>query len=147
MEIEQTLKNWFDGTCDLLEDHFQEHRQKTQLENTVNASVSVVQNYFWSILKLLDKNQADQHIQPAKALLRCLYQLTSRITWILMGTSAVEPQDRIERLEKKSLEDEIRLTEEILGVYEDDVRGNTRDALKRHEMAREGFLKRIEFSL
>jgi len=144
MEVEQTLKNWFDGTCDLMEGHFQEHRQETQLENTVNASVSVVQNYLWSILKLLDRNQADQHILPAKALLRCLYQLTSRMTWILMGASADERKDRIEQLEKKSLEDESKLAGRILEVYKNDARENTRIALQRHEKARRDFSKRIE---
>ena len=145
MKIEQILTNWFDETYNLLEKHSQEDRQGTELEGTVKASISVVQNYLWSILKLLDKNQQDQHILPAKALMRSLYQLTSRITWVLMGESVVECQDRIKRLEKQSLEEELKLTEMILDVYKNDPRENTKDALKKYEEAREVLLKRIEY--
>ena len=144
MRIEQLLKKWFDDTCDHLEKHFQQDRQKTELEDTVNASISVVQNYLWSILKLLDKNQVDQHILPAMALLRCLYQLTSRITWILIGINNGERENRIKRLERDSLRNEMKLIEQTLEVYKNDERQNTRDALKKYEMAREAMAKRIE---
>lgn len=144
MEIEQILKNWFDETCDHLEKHFQQHSQKTELEGTVNASITVVQNYLWSILKLLDKNQVDQHILPAMALLRCLYQLTSRITWILMGINDGERENRIKRLERDSLRDELKLIEQILEAYKNDERQNTRDALKKYKMAQENMTERLE---
>jgi len=138
------LKKWFDDTRDHLEKHFQQHRQKTELENTVNASISVVQNYLWSILKLLDKNQVDQHILPAMALLRCLYQLTSRITWILMGINDGVRENRVKLLERKSLMDELNLIKQILKIYENDERQNTRDALKEYEMALEAMAEKIE---
>ena len=144
METEEILKKWFDGTYDLLEKHFQQNRQSTELEDTVNASISVVQNYLWSILKLLNKNQVDQHILPAMALLRCLYQLTSRIIWILIGSTDSERCDRLTCLEKKALEDQLKLTEKILKVFKNDKRENTRDALKKYEMAREAMAKRRE---
>jgi len=145
MEIEQMLKNWFDETCDHLEKHFQQHSQKTELEDTVNASITVVQNYLWSILKLLDKNQVDQHILPAMALLRCLYQLTSRITWILIGPTDSERWDRLKCLKKKSLEDQKSLIEKILEVFEDDKRHNTRDVLNKYKEDREAMKERIDY--
>lgn len=144
MEIEQLLQNWFDETFDHLKKHFQQQSQRTNLEDAVNASISVLQNYVWSILKLLDKNQPEQHILPAIALLRCLYQLTSRITWILMGIGDAERQNRMERLERDSLSQELKLIEQTLEVFGNDERKNTRDALKKYEMARENIAKRIE---
>lgn len=144
MEIEQMLKSWFDQTCDHLEEHFHQHSQNTKLEDTVNASVSVVQNYLWSILKLLDKNQSDQHILPAMALLRCLYQLTSRINWILIGINDSERENRIKRLERDSLRDELKLIEQTLEVYKNDERQNTRDVLKKYEIARKAMAEEIE---
>lgn len=145
MKIEQTLKNWFDETCNHLEKHFQQHSQKTKLEDTVNASIAVVQNYLWSILKLLDKNQVDQHILPAMALLRCLYQLTSRITWILIGSTDSERCDRLKRLEKSSLEDQKGLTEKILEVFENDKRHDTRDVLNEHKKDLGAMKERIDY--
>ncbi|MHC4435372.1 MAG: hypothetical protein ACYTBS_26365 [Planctomycetota bacterium] len=144
MEVEEMLKKWFDRTYDLLEKPSQQNDQRTELEDTVNASISVVENYLWAIVKLLDKRQTRQHILPAKALLRCFYQLTSRITWILMGASVDERQNRMKRLEKKSLEDELKLSEQICGVFENDVRKSTTDVLDKHGKAREVASKRIE---
>jgi len=144
MEIEQILKSWFDDTYDHLEKRFSQSNQMSELEGAINPSISVVENYLWGILKLLDKNQAHQHILPAMALLRCLYQLTSRITWIMMGANDGERESRIRRLEKDSLQWELKYVKKVLDAFKSDKRPSTRDYMKDYEMARDSMEKRIE---
>jgi len=144
MDIEQILKSWFDDTYDHLEKRFSQSNQMSELEGAINPSISVVENYLWGILKLLDKNQAHQHILPAMALLRCLYQLMSRITWILMGIDDGERENRIRCLERDSLQTELNFVRPVLDAFRNDTRPSTRDYMKDYEMARDFIEKRIE---
>jgi len=81
---------------------------------------------------------------PAMALLRSLYQFTSRLTWILIGSDDSDRRGRLECLEKKSLKDELKLINGILVVFKNDKRENTVEALSEYENDRVEIEERIE---
>jgi len=139
MQIEQNVKNWFGKTMDLLESRFSNGIIANDLEDAVNSSVSVVAIYASSVFGILEGGRK----LPAMALLRSLYQLTSRLTWILMGSTDSERHNRLERLEKTSLKDELKLLNGILDIFKNDKRENTIKALKEYDNARVKVEQRI----
>jgi len=139
MEIEQKAKNWFDKTMDLLESRFSNGIIANDLEDAVNSSVAIVSNYASSVFSVLEGERK----LPAMALLRSLYQLTSRLTWILKGSDDSDRRGRLERLEKTSLKDELKLINGILDVFKNDKRENTIEALSEHDNTRSKIEQRI----
>jgi len=61
-----------------------------------------------------------------------------------MGINDGVRENRVKLLERKSLMDELNLIKQILKIYENDERQNTRDALKEYEMALEAMAEKIE---
>lgn len=140
MQIEQDVKNWFDETMDLLESRFSNGIIANDLEVAVNSSVAIVSNYASSVFGVLEEGRK----LPAMALLRSLYQLTSRLTWILKGSDDSDRHSRLERLEKESRKDELKLIREIQDVFKCDMRKNTIKALSEHDNARVKIEQRIK---
>jgi len=128
MKIEQDVKNWFDETMDLLESRFPNGIIANDLEDAVNSSVTIVLSYASSIFRVLEGGED----LPAMALLRSLYQFTSRLIWILIGSDDSDRRGRLERLEKKSLKDALNLIGEIQEVFKNDTREETIKALNEH---------------
>jgi hypothetical protein len=144
METEQILKDRFDKTINQLENRFSDHTRKSVLDATVFASIPMVQNYAWSILKLL--NQEDKHILPAMALLRCLHEFTSRIVWILMGSTQKECEERLRRFEMSTLIAEKRLIKGVLDLYQNQqgLSEEVLNALGKHKTTKVKIEERIE---
>ncbi len=140
MEIEQKAKKWFDETMDLLESRFPNGIIKNDLEDTVNSSVTIVSSYASSIFCVLEGGED----LPAMALLRSLYQFTSRLTWILIGSDDSDRRGRLECLEKKSHKDELKLINGILDVFKNDKRESTIEALSKYGNDRVEIEERIE---
>jgi hypothetical protein len=140
MEIEQKVKNWFDETMVLLESRFSKCSIANDLEDVVNSSVSLVLKYALSMFDILEQKRN----LPAMALLRVLYQLISRVTWILMGTDDSVRQSRLERLEKTSLKDQLKLINEILDAFKDDKRETTINVLSEYDRSRKEIEQRIK---
>ena len=139
MQIEQNVKNWFDKTMELLETRFSNGIIANDLEDAVNSSVATIAIYVSSVFGILEGGRK----LPAMALLRSLYQLTSRLTWILMSSTDSDRQDRLKRLEKTSLKDELKLLDGILYIFKSDKRGNTLEALKEYNKVRDKIAQRI----
>ncbi len=140
MEIEQKAKKWFDETMDLLESRFSNGIIKNDLEYTVNSSVTIASSYALSIFRVLEGGED----LPAMALLRSLYQFTSRLTWILIGSDDSDRCGRLERLEKKSLKDALNLIGEIQDAFKNDKRKNTIEVLSEHDNDRVEVEQRIQ---
>lgn len=128
MEIEQYAKKWFDETMDLLESRFSNVVISNDLENAVNSSVTIVLSYALSMFRVLEEGED----LPAMALLRSLYQFTSRLTWILKGSDDSDRRGRLERLEKTSLKDQLKLMDAIQDVFKNDKRKTTIEQLNRY---------------
>ncbi|MBW8041833.1 MAG: hypothetical protein FVQ85_17795 [Planctomycetes bacterium] len=139
MEIEQKANNWFDETMDLLESRFSNVIISNDFEKAVSSSVSLVLTYAKSVFCVLKEGEK----LPAMALLRSLYQLTSRLTWILIGLDDLDRRDRLERLEKESLKDELKLQDEIQDVFKNDKRETTIETLCEYDNARVKIEQRI----
>ncbi len=139
MEIEQKAKNWFDETMDLLESRFSDGIIANDLEGAVNSSVTIVLSYALAMFRVLEVGED----LPAMALLRSLYQFTSRLTWILIGSDDSDRRSRLECLEKTSLKGQLRLINGILDVFKNDKRENTIEALSEHDNTRSKIEQRI----
>ena len=139
MQIEQDVKNWFDETMDLLESRFSDGIIANDLEDAVNSSVTIVLSYALAMFRVLEVGED----LPAMALLRSLYQFTSRLAWILIGSDDSDRRSRLERLEKTSLKDQLKLIGEIQDVFKNDKRENTIEALSEHDNIRSKIEQRI----
>ena len=140
MDIEQKAKNWFDETMDLLESQFPNGIIEDDLEYSVNSSVTIVLSYAKSIFRILESGED----LPAMALLRSLYQFTSRLIWILIGSDDSDRHNRLERLEKTSLKDQLNFISEIKNVFENDKRESTIEALSEYDKNRVKIEERIK---
>ncbi len=129
MEFEQKAKKWINETMDLLDSRFPDDIVEDDLVNAVNSSVTIVMSYAKSIFLIL----VSEEDLPAMALLRSLYQFTSRVTWILMGLDDSDRRHRLERLEKTSLKDRLDFIGKIQNVFENDKRESTIEALKEFD--------------
>jgi hypothetical protein len=146
MEIEQPL-SWINETLDQLEKCFSGRTGKTELDAIVFASMPMVQNYLSCTLEILERGRK----LPAMALLRCLYQFTSRIAWILMGSTQEECENRLKRLEISALIDEKKLINRILILYPQDQQKTAEVvcAIKEHNASKvkiEGRIKELDDS-
>jgi hypothetical protein len=139
MEIEQPL-SWVNETIEQLENRFSGHTEKSELDTIVFASMPMVQNYLSCALEILEGRRK----LPAMALLRCLYQFTSRITWILMGSTQKECEERLRCCEMSALIDEKKLIDRILGLLQQDQRELVLNKVKEYAAEKVKMEEKIE---
>jgi hypothetical protein len=142
MEIEQPL-SWVNETLDQLEKRFSGRTEKNELDAIVFASMPMVQNYLSCTLEILEGGRK----LPAMALLRCLYQLTSRIAWILMGSTQEECEERLRCFKMSALQDAAKLIDRVLTLYQQNQQGIAEvvlNALREHKATKVEIEKKIK---
>jgi len=125
MEIDETIKNWFNE----IENKLQQRGQpKNNIDNMTFASLSLIDNYLNGILMILNNGRR----LPAMALLRVINQFASRIEWVLMGCNEEESelQNRFDRWELSSCEDKCKFLKKIVEFYEGEEKTQVENTIK-----------------
>jgi len=111
MEIDETINKWFQETEDQISAKIDKNKFRP-LDGLCIAVHKAARDYCNAIFCLTGKN----HLLPAKALLRCLCELSVKLSWCLIvpdGLSAEEEskvvEQKIKRWEKDTLCEKIKI--------------------------------------